>query len=664
MDTETDEFYEGQIVIDGETEVDDLLLASKFAELEHFKSQSILTEIESSRGRRALVGKSSDDIDIVPTDEESNSEGNGYESSESEDAEIQELVKKEMVYRNKTAGKHGSRREGLGDKLSDTYLSQFGISLEKGQGTKNVLSDISECEETAESGDEAIKKSRAGLNAGRYVHFEGLEDKLSWLPNIEILDMPEKVDTGLPCEFVGEIYSVINDGAVFGMEGIFIVKSDPSSIILDLGSVLCLEDKTIVGAIIDTFGPIASPFYVLSKQSNVDHDLLKIGTRIYCDRRHSTILGRAGKVKCSYFSKSTNSKLFASKSPFSNKEFKKDPKAKVPVGSTLLSGNHGISEGFELDDGEVIPGDYDEDEDEQEESGDDIDIELNEVSTKRFVERYDNLGNVQDSAVDDSTAAVGSEFPQKRQKEQGKPTSQGQLYDKNARSRSRGKNKSNRWRRPSQHSENQTARRPPQQSYSIFPQGFSQFEYGQNINFSSTIRQRQTPGAGFGSSQNHVWPQSRRHHHTPPSRFSNNMFITPETQQDTTHASFYNDPGLSAHFLPQPKTRHLLYKNPHHHSQAYHPQPSHPPYPGINPSQMPMQASFGNNQYLTDFQYNGANSHAGNSFIYASAGSSTDGADPTFPHMSYPGAHVGNSFPGSVPSESYFPHNNQNNRLT
>lgn len=646
MEVETEELNEGQIVIDGETEVDDLLLASKFAELEHFKSQSILTDIESSRGRKAVAGKSSEDIDIVLTDqEESDSERDGYESSENEDAEVQELVKKEMAYRNRAAEKQRSNREGLGEKLSDAYLSQFGISMEKSRGSKSVLSDISECEdETAESGDDAIKKAKAGGGVRRGVNLEGIEEKLSWLPNIEILDMPEKVDTSLPCEFVGEIYSVISDGAIFGMEGIFIVKSDPSSIILDLGSVLCLEDKTIVGAIIDTFGPIASPFYVLSKQNNVDGQLLKIGTRIYCDRRHSTILGKAGKVKCSYFSKNASSKVFASKSPFSNKEFKKDPKSRTPENAPL-SGQCSFPEGPEFDDGQVIPGDYDEDdEDEQEESGDDIGVGLKEASVKKFVERYDNLGSIQDSAMEDSAAAY-SELS-KRQK---KPSNQGQSQNNNSRTRS----KVNRWRHPGRHSSN-SAGRPPQWSCGNFPQqGFGQFGYGQNFHLPNPNQQRQTPEAEFGFSQGHVFPQSRPSNFA---RFSNSKtFTTPKSQQGAISPPFYYPgPGFPAPSAPQHNTQYA-HQGPHHHSRMYPqangsvPQYAQSPYQSLNPPhQMPVQTPFENSHYLTDMQFNAGSPLPGNPYIYAGNNNGV-GANSNFAHGGNSGKSVGGGSGGELP---------------
>ncbi|KAF7456552.1 homeobox-containing protein [Cryptosporidium felis] len=400
--SEVEGAYHGQIIIDGETEFDDLLLASKFAELEHFKSASIWTEVDSSSDKRQLHGRETESVDIILSEDEFNRSDDNYESSGNEDNEIKELIRKEMKSRQKTPNFKEGKREGFEGKLSDEYLTQFGMVLNKGKGGKDELSDITEVENEIAGSEEENNSTRSGRPAKDGVSEQLSEEKQSWLPNIEILDMPERVDGSLPCEFVGEIYSAISDGAIYGMEGIFIVKSDPSSLMLDLGSVLCLEDKKIVGAIIDTFGPISSPFYVLSKRDNVESDLLKTGTRIYCDRRHSTILGKAGKIKYGYLSstssekKSTNSATNSSggipkngsKSPFSNKDFKKDPKPKAS--------------------GKTQPGEVEEDEDNesQEESGDDIGTALKCPFPKKFVERYEDLGLIQESAVEDSSQAL------------------------------------------------------------------------------------------------------------------------------------------------------------------------------------------------------------------------------------------------------------------
>ncbi|KAH8584631.1 uncharacterized protein ELE39_000511 [Cryptosporidium sp. chipmunk genotype I] len=650
MEAQAGELCEGQIVIDGETEIDDLLLASKFAELENYKSVSILTGIDSSRGRRTPIEKSSENIDIILTDEElDNSENDGYESSENEDTEIKELIRKEMIYRHKVSECQGSKYESLGEKLSNDYLAQFGIALDKNKGTKNTLSDISECEnEMAESEDEVIKKGKHS-NIGKEHQLDGFEEKLSWLPNIEILDMPEKVDISLPCEFVGEIYSVIDDGTIFGMEGIFIVKSDPSTIMLDLGSVLCLEDKTIVGAIIDTFGPISSPFYVLSKQSNVDKNLLKKGTRIYCDRRHSTILGKAGKIQCSYLS-STNSgnkksTLFTSntsKSPFSNKDFKKDPKTKV-LSNLSPSGKDDSSFRSEVQNGEAIPDVYDEDDEEddgQEESGDDISVGLNEVSIKKFVEKYDNLGNIQESAVEDSIANNG---PLKKQKEhQKKPNNSNQSYH------SRSKNNK---RSPNQNFINCGGRFQcnKDKNFNRFKQFGNGNIYGHNflsnydLGFGKGNHQnqvtRRTSSAEFGYNQGNFLLQDFQNNYSQfPYGAPNNAFMAQEIQQNSGGIQFYshnNGSEFPASFHSQPQTQQIysnLSQNLHIHSQYF----SHTDKLQLQHTQLPYQngnagqatTNFEGNQYSVNNQYYNGNS-LGNPYIYNS-NNNRNGANPNF----------------------------------
>ncbi|POM83872.1 Gar1/Naf1 RNA binding region family protein [Cryptosporidium meleagridis] len=676
MEAQTNELCGGEIVIDGETEIDDLLLASKFAELENYKSASILSAIDSSRGRKIQNEKTSDNVDIVLTDDElNNSEDDGYESSENEDIEIKELIRKEMIYRNKVSELCESKNEILGEKLSDDYLSQFGITLDNNKCTKNTLTDISECEnDMAESEEELTKKGKHS-SIRKDGQLDNFEEKLSWLPNIEILDMPEKVDLTLPCEFIGEIYSIIEDGAIFGMEGIFIVKSDPSTITLDLGSVLCLEDKTIVGAIIDTFGPISSPFYVLSKQSNVNNDLLKKGTKIYCDRRHSTILGKAGKIQCSYLSstnygnkKSTVFTSSTSKSPFSNKEFKKDPKTKVSI--VIDSNMKDSSFKSEIENGEVIPDGYDEDDDEddgQEESGDDISVNLNEFAIRKFVEKYDNLGNIQESAAEDSIANNNS---LKKQKEHQKKSNNNNQSHYN-------KNKNNR------KSSNQNLTNSNGKFQCYKDKNFNRFKqfgngniYGQNSfsNFDLNLRKdnyqnqitRRTSDTEFGYNQSNLLFQNFQNNY---SQFSygapNNAYITQDIQQNRVRIPFYNHNNghdFAASFHSQTQAQ-QMYPNSSQNSHIHSPyfsdsdklqlQHTQPPYQNGNSNQM--ATNFKGNQYPVNHQYNNGNGGLNSPYIY---NNNNNGANSNFACES--GTGNGNFMgmgvhPGSIPGGPNFP---------
>ncbi|KAH7649659.1 hypothetical protein FG379_000919 [Cryptosporidium bovis] len=402
-----------EIVIDGETEVDDLLLASKFAELENIKYESILSEAQKNNNKTKCFSNILTDNEEELSESSSDSENNEF------DDDIVELIKNEMRYRYK--GKYSNdflnnnesgciehnefninqdnndmSTDGSG-KLSNEYLSKFGIVLEDNGSKKSKneefenLDDIDDFDDLSDDNMKVRKEVKEKLNEKNKVDIDGIR---SWLPNIEVVDMPEKVEHYLPCEYVGDIYSRINDKQVNGTNDIYIIKSDPSGIILDLGSVLCLEDKTIIGTIIDTFGPINSPFYVLNKQDKIDASILDIGTKIYCDRKHSTILGKGGKVKQSRLSETSvknriniplNKKSVHSL--FLNKEFVNETSKKSKVTNDNNSGS-------ELEDGE--------DNCHEDESGDDIGYGKTELSGKKFTERYDNLGLVQESCIEDT----------------------------------------------------------------------------------------------------------------------------------------------------------------------------------------------------------------------------------------------------------------------
>ncbi|KAH8738615.1 homeobox-containing protein [Cryptosporidium ryanae] len=406
---------DSELIIDGETEIDDLLLASKFAELENIKYKSILSEVDNTDSKIKILSK-------ILTDNEHSSESSSDSENEC-DVEIKELIKNEMRYRYKnnhpehstSSGFSGEIKQdkytsnsdnddisiGNSGKLSNEYLSKFGIKLDvDNKADKNDdLEDVHDMDEFGDLSDDNHKiraDMREKFNGKNRL---GLDEIRNWLPNIEVIDMPEKVDHYLPCEYVGDIYSEVCDYQVNGKNSVYIIKGDPSGIILDLGSVLCLEDKTIIGTLIDTFGPINSPFYVLSKQDKVDSSILNVGTKIYCDRRHSTVLGKGGKLKRSCLSESNinnrNSVPLDRKSVhslFLGKEFAKET---VKRNKTVNNNNSGS----ELEEGEDSSVD---------ESGDDIGYDKVEHVNKRFVEKYENLGLVQESCIEDSIGKIKS----------------------------------------------------------------------------------------------------------------------------------------------------------------------------------------------------------------------------------------------------------------
>ncbi|EAN34095.2 Gar1/Naf1 RNA binding region family protein [Theileria parva strain Muguga] len=107
------------------------------------------------------------------------------------------------------------------------------------------------------------------------------KDPLDNLRIIDTVDLPEKVSEELPISRIGTCKSFFDD--------ILIIHSSPGSGVLDLGSIICKDDRTILGTVNDTFGPTDHPYYMViltNKSSSIQPDEL-----LYCDVKHSTFIG-------------------------------------------------------------------------------------------------------------------------------------------------------------------------------------------------------------------------------------------------------------------------------------------------------------------------------------------------------------------------------------
>ncbi|OII77192.1 hypothetical protein cand_021740, partial [Cryptosporidium andersoni] len=322
---------------DGETVIDDLLLASKFAELENSRLELITQAYDElrkgniSKVKSSRYGNEHGDINeelqnilnndsiarenkkFITDDEGSENEDGNLDSNTSteSDNEIQELVKREMKYRGQIDNNEKQTLLNTDDTcidLSNEYLENFGLKIDD----KSKCDELSDCEYEDDYDSRNTKFKNKDKNVNNLINS-------TCIPYIEIIDLPYKVDSELPCEFIGNIFSLV-DNLLFDDEicernttnkklddndvndnknSIIMVRGDPNSSMLDLGSVVCLEDKTIIGVVVDTFGPINSPFYVIRRQNYFIQDL-NIGDKIFCDVKHSTFLGKAGEIQFSY----------------------------------------------------------------------------------------------------------------------------------------------------------------------------------------------------------------------------------------------------------------------------------------------------------------------------------------------------------------------------
>lgn len=92
------------------------------------------------------------------------------------------------------------------------------------------------------------------------------------IPRIEI---PEyNITPDISIEYIGDVLNVI-DKAI-------IIQSyiDPKNV-LNMESLLCFEDRSMLGEIFETFGPIARPFYSVRFNTKAEMPNAPIGTKVF-----------------------------------------------------------------------------------------------------------------------------------------------------------------------------------------------------------------------------------------------------------------------------------------------------------------------------------------------------------------------------------------------
>ncbi|KAK1936104.1 hypothetical protein X943_001440 [Babesia divergens] len=96
---------------------------------------------------------------------------------------------------------------------------------------------------------------------------------------IDTVDLPVVVADHFPIARVGQCVSVVGRVVVF--------KCTEPSRILDLGSIVCLHDRRILGTVSDTFGNTSAPFHTVISS---DPSMVKAGDTIFYDVKHSTLV--------------------------------------------------------------------------------------------------------------------------------------------------------------------------------------------------------------------------------------------------------------------------------------------------------------------------------------------------------------------------------------
>ncbi|CAK9091463.1 unnamed protein product [Durusdinium trenchii] len=91
-------------------------------------------------------------------------------------------------------------------------------------------------------------------------------------PVIHVSQLPEWLEDAAPKEPVGKVQSIVQD--------LLIIQGGEDSKALDLGSVVCEADGRVLGAVVDVFGQISRPHYLVLPCETCKKDLPVVGAAV------------------------------------------------------------------------------------------------------------------------------------------------------------------------------------------------------------------------------------------------------------------------------------------------------------------------------------------------------------------------------------------------
>ncbi|CBZ51101.1 conserved hypothetical protein [Neospora caninum Liverpool] len=360
-----------ELVIDGDAEIDDLLVAAHVAQIENQlleaqqKAGNLRKEtIEKllSSGKNTSLAESAANVGSAEPEKHKeskmNDEGEDDDDDDQDDQEFEALMKTEERFRQRllphpnaapsvaealmrakspssaspsaSLASNGLRADARASSdLADGGASSPTVSAstvvgEAGAGKEDACSAIGNGEKESyadklngllaligkEAEDEEIDEDEEdGEDTPKGKDGDSL-GMWTGIHPIEVEGLPVQVAADCAVQACGVVHALV--------DSMLVIKGDENSNPMDLGSVVCLEDKTVLGAIADTFGPVAAPFYVVYLPDEVPESRqkpnsssapsasssasglrarLSAGVRVYSDVSHSSfLLGQHGQV--------------------------------------------------------------------------------------------------------------------------------------------------------------------------------------------------------------------------------------------------------------------------------------------------------------------------------------------------------------------------------
>ncbi|KUF89347.1 H/ACA ribonucleoprotein complex non-core subunit NAF1 [Phytophthora nicotianae] len=184
------------------------------------------------------------------------------------------------------------------DSDSDSDSSDDEAPVEK-KGEKNLENGAVE---------EPVKKEATGESSGEDSDAEG-EEPAKLRAEIEAAMEKEENKTGGPLTTEHEVASapvrepkveltadcpIAQCGSILNVSvpGLMLtIKSNPNTKPLDEGSVLCLEDRTVIGCVDEVFGPVLMPMYLIRFENAAKMpEKAMVNTAVYYATEHTTYI--------------------------------------------------------------------------------------------------------------------------------------------------------------------------------------------------------------------------------------------------------------------------------------------------------------------------------------------------------------------------------------
>eukprot|EP00933_Yihiella_yeosuensis_P020166 TRINITY_DN16241_c0_g1_i1.p1 TRINITY_DN16241_c0_g1~~TRINITY_DN16241_c0_g1_i1.p1 ORF type:complete len:614 (+),score=205.76 TRINITY_DN16241_c0_g1_i1:85-1926(+) len=305
---------EEDLVIDGETAVDDLLVAQRIAEQEDLIAKHVLVDEDAEgRARPQKAEPTQEDLDklmrllretskLTSKIGELPSQFESVISQEVKDAcraaaeavkslpipkdgakaetTPQEPVGQEKWAKPKTLTDKEAREAALAavdlestdeEEEADQKGNTAGA---EGEATKKEKIEKTEQidEDAAADDDEAEDEDKAKPDGKEKAKPEKEEKEDEGAPVIQMASLPERVAATDDREEIGKITSIV--------DGLVVIEGLPDSKALDLQSVVCLEDGLIIGVVVDVFGAVTEPFYLVYVSGKAEESV-KVGLKAF-----------------------------------------------------------------------------------------------------------------------------------------------------------------------------------------------------------------------------------------------------------------------------------------------------------------------------------------------------------------------------------------------